>query len=78
VSIRELFCPHCGTVIRRSLGAGARDDLASMVGSRCDACGQPITLAHVAGWMKERALDEARTSLAERRRETGRKAGLLD
>jgi predicted RNA-binding Zn-ribbon protein involved in translation (DUF1610 family) len=74
----ELACPHCGNVMRRGLGSGQPDSLKAMVGARCDACGQPITLAHVAGWMKERALDQARTSLAERRRASERKPGLLD
>ena len=64
MSILELSCPHCGKLLLRGLDQCV--DVNGMLGKSCYSCGEPITLTHVAGWMKQRALDKARGSLAER------------
>ena len=69
MSILELPCPRCGTLLLRGLDQYV--DMNSMLGKKCYSCGDAVTLMHVAGWMKQKALDKAKVSLEERTKAAG-------
>ena len=54
-------CPSCGEPVGRN-----NTQPGGLVGTACKSCRTVITLKHVELWMKQAAIEKARSAIAER------------